>query len=474
MEQANRWLDAEIPAWDFAGLRATAAAAWRKELSAITIAGAPAEEQRIFYTALWHSFVQPRDRTGDLPGFDPRQPIWDDHYTLWDTWQTLFPLLAIIRPDVVRDNVNAFIHRHRHNADGYVAEAFIQGKEFKVGQGGNETDNVIGDAYAKGIAGIDWTEAYAVMKNHADTVRTPHYRERGWMASDEVHDYSHRIRSGSATLGYAYNDFLTAQVAQGLGHGDDAARYLARSANWRNVWDDSLTSDGFRGFVRARAKSGKFSTTIATKGYGTDFYEGTCWAYSFNVPHDVPAMIEKMGGREVFLSRLQHALQKGYIDFGNEPSFMTPWLFDQVGRPYLASYWADILRRRYSGINLPGDDDSGAMSSFYIFLTAGIFPVAGTNVYYLHGARVPEVVFQLPDGKKFTVIGENAGPSSPYVQSATLNGVPLERPKIDHASITAGGTLRFVMGPRPSAWGTGGDFDAGAAAKETATTALAP
>ena len=185
-------------------------------------------------------------------------------------------------------------------------------------------------------------------------------------------------------------------------------------------------------------------------------------------------MIEKMGGREVFLSRLQHALQKGYIDFGNEPSFMTPWLFDQVGRPYLASYWADILRRRYSGINLPGDDDSGAMSSFYIFLTAGIFPVAGTNVYYLHGARVPEVVFQLPDGKKFTVIGENAGPSSPYVQSATLNGVPLERPKIDHASITAGGTLRFVMGPRPSAWGTGGDFDAGAAAKETATTALAP
>ena len=468
VEQANRWLDAEIPAWDFDGLRAAAAARWRRELGAITLSGAAPDEERMFYTSLWHSFVQPRDRTGDIATYDPTQPLWDDHYTLWDTWQTLFPLMAIIRPDVVRDNVNAFIHRHHHNADGYVAEAYIQGSEFKVGQGGNETDNVIGDAYAKKILGIDWKEAYAVMKHHADTARTAHYRDAGWMASDEVHDYSHRIRSGSATLAFAYEDFLAAQVARGLGQEADARQYLVRSRNWRKVWDDTLESDGFHGFVRARASNGAFSQTVATKGYSTDFYEGICWEYSFNVPHDVPGLIEKMGGREVFTRRLQHALRSGYVDFGNEPSFMAPWLFDQVRRPYLASYWADVLRRKYSGNNLPGDDDSGAMSSLYVFLTAGFFPIAGQDIYYLHGARVPMVAFHLPGGKIFTVLGEHAGPASPYVQSATLNGVPLEVPEIHHADILSGGTLRFVMGPRPSAWGTGGEFNAALAASETA------
>jgi predicted alpha-1,2-mannosidase len=474
VEQANRWLDAEIPAWDFEGLRATAAATWRKELSAISLPGASPDEQRSFYTALWHSFVQPRDRTGDIAGYDLAKPLWDDHYTLWDTWQTLFPLMSLLRPDMVRDNVNAFIHRHHHNADGYVAEAYIQGSEFKVGQGGNETDNVIGDAYAKGIPGIDWTEAYAVMKHHAENGRTAHYREHGWMASDETHTYSHRIRSGSATLGFAYNDFLTAQVARGLGRVEEADRYLARSRNWRNVWDNSLTSDGFSGFVRARAKNGSFSSTPATQGYGTDFYEGICWEFSFNVSHDVPGMIEKMGGRERFIQRLQHALRSGYIDFSNEPSFRTPWLFDFVGRPYLSSYWADVLRRKYAGGNLPGDDDSGAMSSLYIFLTAGFFPLAGQDLYALHGARVPAIAFHLPSGKTFTVLAQNAGPANPYVQSATLDGAPLDQPWLSHASILSGSTLRFVMGPKPSAWGTGGGFSAATAEIEIAQPPTSP
>ena len=466
-EQAGRWLDAEIPGWDFDGLRSAAAAVWRKELGAISLAGAPPDEQRRFYTALWHSFVQPRDRSGDLPGYDAAKPLWDDHYTVWDTWQTLFPLMAIIRPDVVRDNVNAFIHRHRRNPDGFVAEAFIQGREFSVGQGGNEIDNVIGDAYAKGVTGIDWAEAYAVMKNHAETARTWHYRERGWMASDERTSYSYRMRSGSATLGFAYNDFVASQVARGLGQGADADRYLARSRNWRNVWDDSLVSDGFHGFARARSSQGSFSNTVATKGYATDFYEGTCWEYSFKVPHDLPALIEKMGGRATFIRRLQHALASNYIDFSNEPSFMTPWLFDQVGRPYLTSHWVDVLRRKYSDRDLPGDDDSGAMSSLYVFLTAGFFPIAGQDMYYLHGPRVPELVFHLPNGKTFTVLGRNAGADAPYVQSARLNGVPLDQPRISHAVLIKGGTLEFEMGTKPSPWGTAGEFDPAQAAAET-------
>lgn len=128
-----------------------------------------------------------------------------------------------------------------------------------------------------------------------------------------------------------------------------------------------------------------------------------------------------------------------------------------------------MLRKKYTGINLPGDDDSGAMSSYYIFLTAGFFPIAGQDVYLLHGARLPELAFHLPSGKTFTVRSENTGPENLYVQSATLDGVPLEKPEIHHADILAGRTLGFVMGPRPSAWGTAGEFDAATAALETAS-----
>ncbi len=474
VEQAQRWLDAEIPAWDFDGLRVAAAATWHRALSAVTLEGASDEEARKFTTGVWHSMVQPRDRTGDLPGFDPKAPLWDDHYTLWDTWKSLFPLMAILEPEAMRDNIRSFIERHRVAPDGYVAEAFIQGREFKAGQGGNEADNVIADAYAKKIPGIDWEQAYAVLKHHAEHARTANYREHGWMASDEKTDYSHRIRSGSATVDFAYNDFNAAQMAKGLGHTADYERYLARSKNWLNVWDDSLESDGYRGFVRGRALDGKFSATPATQGFNTDFYEAICWEFSFNVPHDLPGLVEKMGGRETFIRRLAHAFREGYIDFGNEPAFMSPWLFARVGRPYLASYWADQLRGEYAGFNLPGDDDDGAMSSLYVFLTAGFFPVAGQDVYFLHGPRVPKIEFHLSNGQTFTVTAENAGGKNLYVQRAALNGHALDEPSIHHADMVAGGELKFVMGPQPSAWGTRGEFDAATAAAQVAPAPRPP
>ena len=210
-----------------------------------------------------------------MPGFAADDAVWDDHYTLWDTWKTLFPLMAIVDPAMVRDNVRSFIARHR--ANGIVSEGFIQGKEFLTGQGGNEVDNIIADAWARRIPGIDWATAYDLLRFHAENARTPNYLERGWMGSDEKTRYSSRIRSGSATLAFAYNDYNVAQVARGLGHTADADRYLARSRNWRHVWDPSLASDGFTGFVHGRTSAGVFSTVEATKGYNTDFYEGTCW-----------------------------------------------------------------------------------------------------------------------------------------------------------------------------------------------------
>ena len=463
-ERAAQWLEREIPAWDLDGLEAQARAAWDGALASVEADGLSDADKKLFYSHLFHAMVQPRDRTGDADGWPVDAPCWDDHYTLWDTWKTLFPLMVIVQPDVVAGNVRSFVERLHRN--GQCAAAFIQGKEYRVGQGGDEADNVIADAYAKRIPGVDWSAAWEVLEANANR-RTEDYRTKGWVAHKSKHDYCGRMKSGSGTIGFAYNDWCASQVAAGLGKTEEAKRLLARSGNWRNVWDATLTDSGFSGFVRARNADGTFQPTEARKGYNTDFYEGTCWQYSYVIPHDVPGMIAAMGGKTKFIERLTFALDHDLIDFGNEPSFMTIWLFDHVQRPYLASYWADKLRALFTQDGPPGDDDSGAMGSLYVFLNAGFFPFAGTDAYYLHGPRGPRFAFHAKGGQTFTVTAANAGGRNLYVQSATLNGRPLDVPVIHHADIVAGGTLAFVMGDKPSAWGCGGEFDAARAARET-------
>ena len=463
--QARTWLDQEIPAWDGEALQAEATRRWDQTLEVIRVPGATDAVKRRIYTALFHANVQPRNRTGDMPGWPADAPCWDDHYTLWDSWKTLFPLMALVRPDMVAGNLRSFVERQRRN--GQVSTAFIQGREYHVGQGGDEVDNVIADAYARQVPGVDWSAVYEVLKANADH-RTPHYREHGWVATGERHDYCQRIRSGSATLAFAYNDWCVAQVAAGLGRSEDAKRYGERSRSWRNVWDKTLEDGGFSGFIRNRDAQGRFSTTPARKGYNTDFYEGTCWIYSYVVPHDVPGMIELMGGQTRFIERLQYAFSNQLIDFTNEPSFMTPWLFALAERPYLTSHWADVMLRAFPGDGYPGDEDNGAMSSLSIWLHAGLFPIAGQDLYVLHGPRVPRWEFHLPGGAVCTIIGENTGVDKPYIQAVTMDGKPLAKPVVRHADLLRGATFTFVMGEKPSAWGCAGGFDADLAQRQVA------
>ena len=451
LERAQEYLRSEIPTWNFAAVQTAAKSQWERVLGTVEIDGAAPEQRRKFYTALYHCFVQPRDRTGDN-NWSSTAPFWDDQYTLWDTWRTLYPLMAIIQPEMVQSVVNSFLDRHEHN--GYVATAFVQGKEFKVGQGGDEVDNVLADAAVKQVPGIDWEKAYALMKFDAEQGRTTDYRQTGWVAANNNSDYGWRLKSAGGTLAFAYNDFCVAQVAGLLGKSADQQKYLARSNNWKNVWDDTLTDGDFRGFPRARRADGSFTTTAATKGYNTDFYEGTCWIYSYAPLHNIPGVVEKMGGPDQFVRRLQYGLTNNLIDFTNEPSFCTIWWLSAVGRPDLTGYWANKLRSLYTPDGYPGDEDSGAMSSLYIFVMAGLMPIAGQDIYYLHGARLPKIVFHLSGGKTFTVIGQNASPENCYVLSAMLNGVPLDHPSITHEQIMAGGSLEFVMGNSPGNWGS--------------------
>jgi|GEM_PF-547730 len=458
--KAQQYVESEIPAWDLAGLEATAKTRWNDTLSVLQTPGITIAEARKLYTALFHSLIQPRNRTGDPAGWPADAPFWDDQYTPWDTWQTLYPLLDIVNPGAVASIVNSFGERYARN--GKAETAFIQGKDFQVGQGGDEVDRIIADAYVKGIPGIDWAKLWPLLQFNAGR-RTDDYRNLGFVSIDGSHNgYDSRMCSGSSTIAFAHGDWCAAQIGASLGHTTEAQTLLARSESWRNVWDTTAAGDGFSGFVRGKNRNGTFSTTAPTAGSGTDFYQGSCWNYSFNI-HDRNAMIDLMGGRARFIQRLEFAFGKGntsYLDFGNEVNLQSVPLLSRALRPGLSAYWAENVRTRFTTYNCPGDEDSGAMSSLYFFLTAGFVPAATEDTYYLHGPRVPRLDFNVGGGHTFTVTAANAGSANLYVQSATLDGQPLSTPVIHHSDIAAGKTLAFVMGPNPTTWGTGEDFSA--------------
>ena len=442
VDEARRFHDAELRGRTLDEIAAAARDAWNRRLSAVALPDSDAAARTRLYTHLFHAFVQPRRRNG----------TWDDHYTVWDTWKTLFPLMALVEPEAVAGVVNSFADRLARG--GRCEVAFTQGKEMRTGQGGNDVDNVIADAAAKDIPGIDWDGAWRVLAAHADD-RTPDYRERGYVASDVPHDYCWRLRSGSATLAFAYNDWCASRVAAKLGKADAAERLRRRSGSWTNVWDATLTDapSGFSGFVRGRRADGSFGARVVwppaeepadpRRGYNGSFYEGTCWEYSFNAWHDLPRLMALCGGRETFVRRLEYALENGLVDFGNEPSFYTPFLFAFAGRHDLTAKWAARMRAAFPPDGTPGDDDSGAMGSLYVFLSMGLMPIAGTDLYVLSAPGEPHVVLNLSGAKRPLRI-RTRGDVGKGVRRVTLDGCPVESRLLRHAELRDGGDLVFV------------------------------
>ena len=435
-EQAKAYFAAELAGRTPDDVARESKRLWDEALSCISIEGVDDAERAHFYSILAQTFIQPRDRTADGIG-------WDDHYTLWDTWRTHFPLKSIIDPQTFAGNVNSFADRFART--GRCDSCYTSGKEYKVGQGGDEADCVIAEAWAKKIPGIDWGRVAPLLRSRW-TGRTKGYRERGYVPSGEREDYCGRMKSGSATMNFAYQDWCCAQVLRGLGDAEMAERFLARSGNWTNVWDATAfdSPSGVRGFARARGKNGRFAKTDPRRGFNTDFYEANCWEYSFFVPHDMDGLIRRCGGRDAFERRVAYALENNLVAFDNEPSFLIPWLFAYTGRGDLATKWAPRVAMLFKGLDLPGDNDSGAMCALYVFIQFGFFPVAGQDLYLMHGSAYPKIVIHpRGGGKAFTIRSVNYAKGR-RVKSVTLNGAPHDPLFLRHAEIAAGGELVFT------------------------------
>jgi predicted alpha-1,2-mannosidase len=462
IEQARRNLTEEIPGFDFAAVHASAVAAWNRALGTVDISGETPEQAQMFYTALYHTMLMPTDRTGDNPLWKSAEPYYDDYYAIWDIFRTSGPLLTLIAPQRETAIVRALVDLYRH--EGWLPDARSGNYNGRT-QGGSNAEFLLTDAYLKGLKGIDWKTALAAEIHDAEVSPADHFKEgRGGLPDWHKLGYvsvEGSDRPGSVSMEYAADDFEIALLAKGLGDTVDYTKYLARSANWKNLWDAKFSAGGFTGFIRPRHRNGTwlspFTAMDSCTWGGDTFYEGNSWTYSFFVPQDVAGLIKMMGGPETFVKRLDAFFAvPGRYDVGNEPGFLTPYLYNWAGRPDRTGEQvrAIIAASYHAGPDgLPGNDDSGAMSSWYAFGQMGIFPNAGQPVYLIGSPAFPRTTLHLAGGKNFIIEARNLSPENIYVAAATLDGQPLDRAWLRHSEIAAGGRLVLSMSAKPGHWG---------------------
>jgi predicted alpha-1,2-mannosidase len=459
--QAHRNATQEIGDWNFDAVHHTAVAQWNKALARIEVAGANDAERRMFYTALYHTMMMPSDHTGENPRWRSNEPYYDDFQAIWDTFRSVGPLLTLIAPDRERDIVRSLIDTYRHA--GYMPDARV-GNDNGRTQGGSNADVLVTDAYVKGLAGIDYATAFKAMLKDAQVPPADARKEgRGGLDTYNTLGYVAQPteRAGSRTVEYAYDDFAIAELGCGLGHAQQATLYRAHAGNWANLWDATQEQEGIHGFLRPRHADGSWAPPyLVRRGTWPDFYyEGDLWTYSLYAPQDVRKLVALSGGKEAFVKRLDNTFDQLHFDITNEPGFLIPDLYLWAGRPdrtvdRIVTFLQKAFKDSVSGI--PGNDDSGAMSSWYVFQAMGFYPNAGQDVYLIGTPSFAEVKIDLGGGRTFKIVAENFthDRTNRYVQSATLNGRPLDNAWFRHGQIANGGTLHLVMGPTPSHWGT--------------------
>ena len=458
INNAKAYLNSELKTQSFQELKKKATKIWETQLSKIKVKGGSHTKKSIFYSCLLRSMITPANRTGDSPIWDGKDAYFDDQFCVWDTWRTQFPLMALINQENYISNIQSFIKRfetYKRVDDAFIAgtESMLIDPNFR--QGGDNVTNIIVDAFSKNTPGINWEKAYGIVKSQADDMRWPSYIKENKM-------YMGTFRNPASTqLEFCYNDYLAGYMAKKMGHNLDADKYLKRAESWEYLWNPAIKDEGFMGFIQNRNTDSSWSYYPPNKKdlNGPNFYEGSSWVYSYFVPHNFPKLIELCGGKEKYAIRLNYAFKNNLIDYSNEPSFLTIRSFIDAGRPDLCSYWVKENMKKYSIKNYPGDEDSGAMSSWYIFSALGVFPKAGADTYYLNAPTFSSAVVKLPAEKKLRIIARNSRNGNIYIKSVQLNGKHLKTAVLQHKEIINGGTLKFTLSATPTNWGQVVQFD---------------
>ena len=462
-QQAKR----NIPACDFDTQLNNVRESWEQLLSRVQIKGSD-KDKRMFYTALYHTMLMPVDKSGENPKWT-ETPYYDDYYAIWDTYRSSSPLITLIDPKREAAIINSLLNIYKR--EGYMPDARSGDCNGRT-QGGSNAEVVIADAFVKGLEGIDYDYALDAMLKDAEVDPGADHEKHGRGGLKEYTTLGYIPygidRAGTRTIEYAYDDYCIAQVAKGLGRMDIYEQYLRQSQNWKNLWRTDYEWDDVQGYIMPRDAEGRwldsvpwgkskvFHPTIPytpiTKvapwylpWWSTFFYEALSAEYSLSIPHDVPGLIEACGGAETFRKRLDLFFERKRYNVGNEPSFLTPCLYHWIGRPDLTSDCVrEIVTLNYTDQpdGLPGNDDSGAMSSWLAFHMLGLYPNAGQSYYLLHAPLISEWTLHLSNGK--TLHGAIKGKGT-HFEKVTLNGKVLADARLEHADLMQGGELLFFL-----------------------------
>lgn len=450
-EGARKNFESEMEGASFDRVRTEARALWNDAMGRIAVSGGTEEERIIFYTSLYHALLDPRDFSdvdGRYPGADGKVHDPAKGFTKrtifsgWDVFRSEMPLLTLVYPKVVSDEINSLVTMADESGRGYL-ERWEIANAYSGCMVGNPALSVIADAYAKGIRTFDADKAYEFCVNTSARGIDPAV---GY-CPDGI----------SQTLEYAYDDWCLSRFAEMTGRDEDAAFYARKAQAYRNIFDPEVA------WFRQRLADGSWAPWPDRGRLEETCVECNPYQQGWFVPHDLDGMVELMGGHDKALADLEDFFANtpddfhwnDYYNHANEPVHWVPYLFNRLGAPSETQKWtrticANAYRNAVAG--LVGNEDCGQMSAWYVLSSIGIHPICpADNTYEITSPVFDRITVKLDgeyySGKKFTVIAHDNGPDNLYIKKAELDGRPLTDMRITFDDINSGSTLELWLGP---------------------------
>ncbi|HMF54285.1 MAG TPA: GH92 family glycosyl hydrolase [Edaphobacter sp.] len=464
LDQARTNLDREVGSKPFHAVATEAASVWERALGRVRLQGRTELEHRTFYSCLYRTLLFPRmwheqnvagetvhrsPYTGNVePGV-----LYADH-GFWDDYHAWYPMMLLLYPERLRDILQSWVNAYKEG--GWLPQFPCPG--YRGAMTGSPSDILFGDAAAKGLTGFDLATAYEGLKKHASepvrgfgfgrTALEPYLR-LGYVSCDN------KVAGVAETLDYVYGDFCIAQVARALGKPEDAAHFLERSRNWRKIFDPHTK------FFRGKLANGEWVEPFDPFAWGGPYVEGGPWQYRFNVPHDPQGLFEAFGGKAGFVHELEAmftqpprfhvgaygaeihemsemaAVNFGQYDHGNQPGHNVLYLFTLAGRRDRTQHYAHrILKELYPPDDFPGDEDTGAMSAWYILSALGLFAVCpGDSKWTLGAPFFDTITVDYGNGRHLRIEAKRRDDAA-FLDRVTLNGKPTDGIGIEHADLT--------------------------------------
>ena len=454
-------LAAEQSGFNFTSVRLSADAAWNSRLGSIVVQGGSEAEKTVFYTALYHASIHPNifsDDNRQYIGFDGKvhtlaksQHAQYENIAGWDQYRSLFPLLATLFPTEASDIAQSLVNDARQG-DGHLPR-WEQANADSRGMNGDDGSVIVAEAYAFGARNFDTAAALKAMLHGQANIRNyfSDYLKYGYVTANSTGF------SAAITQEYSIDDFASAQFAKSLGDMHDYQLLSQRANNWQNLFNMET------GYMQPRNSDGSWAGN-SDPASDTGFQEGSAAQYSWMEQFNLRTLFAKMGGNgavvnrlDTFFTRLNDGPNSAFAFMGNEPSFEVPWEYDFAGAP---SHTQQVVRRIQLSLfkdtpgGLPGNDDGGAMSSWYVFSAIGLYPeITGVGGFVIGSPLFTSVTLHLAGNHTLQINAPAASDENPYVQSLQLNGNATSSLWLPWATIQHGATLDFALGNSPTNWG---------------------